>query len=395
MRIKVQLAITLFIMTLLLPGTVFSGELTISFTGDIMMHSAVKQCAACNNRIDASGSSTNNAGFDYLFEQVAPHFKKSDIIAGNLEFPIAAPFESQEIIFNCPPEVLQALKKTGFTMFSLANNHILDQGISGARETLDRVLQGGFDAAGANCTEEAARRGVIKKKGNLTVGFLACTGIINYPIRQNSKIHINWFYNEQKLSQDIINMKKQADFVVLMVHTGQEYRTEPEPADSALMKKYCDTGVDCIIGHHPHVLQPLEQYRASDGRLCHIFYSLGNFISNQSAKAIKSPGAGDINTEESIIVTLKVSKSIIAKKIKTRFSLLSIITKKKYNNSRECPDIQVVPLAGYLRQTRQGLKSGTDAVISSDRVNLLEEKSANIKKIIMGDADSRTIDFIE
>jgi poly-gamma-glutamate synthesis protein (capsule biosynthesis protein) len=377
------------------PLSLQARELLISFTGDIMMHSAVKASAARNDRTGPDGASLNNAGFDYLFEPIAPLLKKSHIVAGNLEIPIAGTFESREIIFNCRPEVLPALKKAGFTMLSLANNHILDQGIPGARETHDRVVQNGLDAAGAGPNEESARAGVIRKSGNLTVGFLACTGITNYPIIRNRLIHINWFYNEASMTRDIKAMKERADYVILMVHTGREYNAVPEAEDAALMRRYCDAGVDCIIGHHPHVLQPLERYRAPDGRICHIFYSLGNFISNQSIP-VKEKNEVLITTEESLIVTLKIAKNPVTKKIKTRFTLIPIVTRKEYSAARGSPDIQVVPLKTLIAETKKkGAVQNPEGPAAEDTLSSFQKKVRAAKNITMAGSHYDTIIFID
>jgi poly-gamma-glutamate synthesis protein (capsule biosynthesis protein) len=72
------------------------------------------------------------------------------------------------------------------------------------------------------------------------------------------------------------------DAVVVSLHWGDEYTTQPRPADVELAHALCDAGALVVIGHHPHVLQPVEVYRRPDGNSAVIAYSLGNFISNQS-----------------------------------------------------------------------------------------------------------------
>jgi poly-gamma-glutamate synthesis protein (capsule biosynthesis protein) len=76
--------------------------------------------------------------------------------------------------------------------------------------------------------------------------------------------------------------RSQCDFLVVSIHWGVEYAPAPLPADVETAHKMLDAGAAVIVGHHPHVLQPMETYRTADGRDAVIFYSLGNFLSNQS-----------------------------------------------------------------------------------------------------------------
>ena len=76
--------------------------------------------------------------------------------------------------------------------------------------------------------------------------------------------------------------RAQCDLLVISVHWGTEYATAPRPEDVEMAHKMLDAGASVIVGHHPHVLQPIETYTTADGRMTVIFYSLGNFLSNQS-----------------------------------------------------------------------------------------------------------------
>jgi hypothetical protein len=69
---------------------------------------------------------------------------------------------------------------------------------------------------------------------------------------------------------------------VVSIHWGTEYAPAPRPEDVEIAHKMLDAGASVIVGHHPHVLQPIETYTTNDGRMAVIFYSLGNFLSNQS-----------------------------------------------------------------------------------------------------------------
>jgi poly-gamma-glutamate synthesis protein (capsule biosynthesis protein) len=76
--------------------------------------------------------------------------------------------------------------------------------------------------------------------------------------------------------------RAQCDLLVVSIHWGIEYATAPRPEDVEMAHKMLDAGASVIVGHHPHVLQPVETYTTADQRNAVIFYSLGNFLSNQS-----------------------------------------------------------------------------------------------------------------
>jgi poly-gamma-glutamate synthesis protein (capsule biosynthesis protein) len=76
--------------------------------------------------------------------------------------------------------------------------------------------------------------------------------------------------------------RTKCDLLVVSIHWGTEYAPAPRPEDIDTAHKILEAGATVIVGHHPHVLQPVESYRTADGRDTVIFYSLGNFLTNQS-----------------------------------------------------------------------------------------------------------------
>ena len=283
-------------------------DVTIAFSGDIIMHGPVRSCAFRNNNKTPLGASLNNGGFDHLFEKVAPIFKSSDMAVGNMEFCIYPPFISNGTTFNCRPEIIPALKTAGFTLLTVANNHILDQGIDGFRYAVRLLDSYVMPYVGAHVQQDRARAGHIVTINGIRIGFLAGTGVMNHepPARG---FNINDIYDEKSMSADIASMRSRADFTVLLAHFGSEYVSSPAKKDRELLRRYCDRGVDLVVGHHPHLLQGKERYTAKDGRLCQIFYSLGNFISNQTWENLGSVRKKeDLSPQDSIIVQCILSK---------------------------------------------------------------------------------------
>jgi poly-gamma-glutamate synthesis protein (capsule biosynthesis protein) len=346
---------TLLKIILVLPALLLTGcqkqeriMLSLSFTGDIMMHIPVKNCAARANRTDPEKKiSLNNEGYDFLFERIRPTLLKSDLVLGNMEFPVAAPYTSEPWIFNCPKSVLPAMKLAGFTLVTIANNHMLDQGADGAITTMKNLRESGLPFIGAGASEPEARQGLVLERKGVRVGYIAYTGVSNYPIPKNRKdLAINWFYDEEKVKEDIRAMRTRCDYLVLSVHAGVEYDHQPQARDGMLMKKYLDEGADIVIGHHPHVLQPVERYRTVDGRDTVICYSLGNFISNQRDEVPMYNGKLRQGTRDSMIVTVIIEKT--KEGLVKTFSTTPIVTVNRIDTASGGRVIQTMPAGSDL-----------------------------------------------
>lgn len=291
----------------LLQAENYEQKMSVAFTGDIIMHIPVKNVAALHNVKDETGESKNNGGFDFLFEKITPLLTSADVAVGNMEFPVAKPYKSRPWVFNCTPDVIPAMKRAGISAVITANNHVLDQRSAGLLETMELLKNYGVSYAGTGATAAEARDGIVLSVNGINCGVLACTGISNTPIpKKNKQVFVNWFYNEEEIIADITAMKAKVDIVILVVHTGAEYVPLPNAEDRALMRGYLDAGADVIIGHHPHIVLPAEEYSASDGRETIIFYSLGNFISNQSS-VVKYAGR-NISTRHGLVVKINMQK---------------------------------------------------------------------------------------
>jgi hypothetical protein len=279
----------------------------ISFVGDIMMHGAVKRSAFVNNRL-REGRSINNRGFDYLFERIRPYLEDSDINVANMEFPVSPPFIGMGMVFNCTHEIIPAIKRSGINLLTIANNHMLDQGRNGLLDTMRYLRHYGMDFIGVNGTERAARGGIIIEINGIRIGFIAYTGISNYGFPENPRgYYINYLYNKRSVRADIRRIKRESDYLIMIAHRGIEYRRIPQKMDRVIMREYLNEGVDLIVGHHPHVLQYIERYITNDRRVTYIFYSIGNFISNQRFSYELSEGE-HYTTQESIILNLYLSR---------------------------------------------------------------------------------------
>ena len=183
-----------------------------------------------------------------------------------------------------PRQTISLLKKYGFNAVNLANNHILDYFADGDKETRSNLAKanivsfGGYETGDKACTTTSKNGLKIALCGFNDVGEVL---------------------NVESFIKKINNAKKEHDFVFINAHWGEEYSTVPTLRQKDLAHKFIDTGADLIIGHHPHVVQPMEIYKEKP-----IFYSLGNFIFDQ-----KSPE--NVKTGFSVGVVASKEKMIL------------------------------------------------------------------------------------
>ncbi|MBN2080377.1 MAG: CapA family protein [Spirochaetes bacterium] len=365
-----------------------AGEVRISFVGDIIMHIPVKNSVQYRNIHNAEGTaSLNNRGFDFLFERVRDDLQGSDVVVGNMEFPIAPPFSSKPRIFNCRPEILPAMKKAGFTMMHIANNHILDQADRGVVTTMGFIRNSGMDYLGVGENEPAARAGLMKTVRGIRIGFLGYTGLLNYHRpRRPSGYYLNWFYDRGKVIADIEAMKKRADFIVMVVHAGVEYDRVPSNRDVKLMREYIDHGVDLVIGHHSHVIQPVERVLAKDGRVSFIFYSLGNFVSNQNPTPALMIDGYPITPRDAIIVHCMLRGNGPGERPDAVFNVVPVHTVNERERDTGLRVIQAVAIDRHIEMLKKELSGSTakEKVDIERRIQNLYQKITTIKRALFG-----------
>ncbi len=257
-------------------------QLTLGAVGDVLMHGAVKASAAAHR--DPRGG--DEEGYGSLYAEVADLLSAPDLTFANLETPIAPAADrgSRSYVFNAPPAAARALRAAGVDLVSVANNHVFDQGREGFLETLRRLDEAGLAWVGAGTPPAEAGPRLVEVRG-LRLAFLAWTRFFNDdgnacpPAGQCLRAAL---LDAERATAAVRQAAASADAVVVSLHWGEEYAAAPRPQDVELAHRLAEAGALVVLGHHPHVLQPLELYRRADGRVAVIAYSLGNFVSNQS-----------------------------------------------------------------------------------------------------------------
>jgi poly-gamma-glutamate synthesis protein (capsule biosynthesis protein) len=264
-------------------------QVSFAIAGDVIPHEPVRAAAA------AAGPDAQ--GWDALFSDVADVFHSADFGFVNMETPVAPAHSrgSKPFMFDAPVALPQALKASGVKIVSFANNHVMDQGWPGFAETRDHLREVGLLFSGTGDTAQTSWQPVFTEANGIKVGWLGMTRWLNgnHNPDKDDQPHVNFFpypgesggaagADEAQVLAAVKAARTQCDFLVVSIHWGIEYAPAPRPEDIDAAHKMLDAGASVIVGHHPHVLQPVETYRTADGRNTVIFYSLGNFLSNQS-----------------------------------------------------------------------------------------------------------------
>ncbi len=241
-------------------------ERTLMFVGDVML---------------SRGVGSRMRGLDdweYPFEKAAEILRTADLTFGNLECPISDQGRDLRHLysFRADPRALQGLEGAGFDVVSQANNHTYDWGPKALLDSLQRLRAAGIRTVGAGRNDLEAHYPLIVDLEGLRVGFLAYVEISpKEAVAGVDRPGVAWLDSERVLA-DIRFARPLVDVLVVCPHWGVEYSPEPRPDQVKLAQQIIDAGGDLIVGSHPHVVQPLDQYR---GRW--IAYSLGNFVFDQ------------------------------------------------------------------------------------------------------------------
>jgi poly-gamma-glutamate synthesis protein (capsule biosynthesis protein) len=270
--------------------------------GDCVLHEAFQQSALVNGE--------DRYDFTDIFSAIKPYTEAADYSL--ISFESAATNKRDDYsgypTFNCPPEIFDAFKETGFDLVNNSNNHQLDRRLSGMLETRDNIRSRGIEVIGAYDGEEP--RYMIKDLNGIKVGIMAYTYSCNMnenalsPEQQKKHLAL---IDEVRMKKEISEMEQKADVSVVAMHWGTEYTQKPTDYQKKLAHEMISWGADVILGSHPHVVQPSETVELN-GETKYIIYSMGNFVSNQRRGASGYPKTHKELSEDSMLVNILFSK---------------------------------------------------------------------------------------
>ncbi|TDL83183.1 CapA family protein [Peribacillus frigoritolerans] len=274
------------------PPKSFKSTVTLSAIGDILIHGRVYN--------DAKTGSTYD--FKPMLKEVKPLIGKSDITFANQETMIGGTEIGLSTYpsFNSPFEVVDAFQDAGVDIAGIANNHTLDRGEKAILNATDRYDEIGMPYVGGYRNIQDADTPRVINKNGVKLGFLAYTyGTNGIPV-PDGKPHLVNLIDKPKMMKDIEEMKKLSDAVIVSMHWGVEYIRLPNEEQQELAQFLADQGVHLVIGHHPHVLQPMEWVKGKDGNKTFVVYSLGNFLSGQVGEYKEIGGIFSINLTKAL-----------------------------------------------------------------------------------------------
>ena len=217
----------------------------------------------------------------YPFAAVVDTLRAADILFGNLESAISLRTRHRDtsgMVFTAPLLAAQSLARAGFDILSTANNHGWDGGRAGMEETMRQLTRAGIMFVGSAVGRSMAEQPVIVRRRGWRVAFFAVTRAWNASPNDfygHEGANYVAFGDPRWIYPALQRMKAEGrvDLIVVSVHGGTEFSDEPHPSLQRFYEGLVDAGADIVLGHHPHVLQPVVWHQGKP-----IAQSLGNFI---------------------------------------------------------------------------------------------------------------------
>ena len=264
-------------------------RLSLIMVGDALLHSSLYRDGYQNGTYD----------FTSQLELIKPEIQKHDLAFYNQESILGGTSIglSDYPNFNSPQEFGDAMIDAGFNLVSLANNHTMDRGVTAIQNSCDYWKTKDVLAAGSYCSAEDAEEIKKKKKNGIKYTMLAYTYGTNGITVPSDKPYLVNLYSDELAKADIEKVRDKVDLLIVSMHWGTEYRSEPTDEQKREAEYLSNLGVDIIIGTHPHVIEPITYINDTL-----VIYSLGNFISAQSTN-------NDYNTMVELMTSVDVVKT--------------------------------------------------------------------------------------
>lgn len=305
-------------------------KISLIMAGDALIHSSVYDDAYEDGKYN----------FDKMLSFIKPIVKEHDLAFYNQESILGGVKLglSSYPAFNSPQEVGEAFTNAGFNLVSLANNHTLDKGkkaiISSNNywKTKKNVVTNGS----ANSQNDRANIS-INEVNDIKYTLLAYTMTTN-GIKPDNNYYVN-IYSEEQVKEDIEKVRDKVDLLLVSIHWGEEYNTGVTKEQEKVATYLSNLGVDIIIGHHPHVVEPIDYINDTL-----VIYSLGNFLSGQEG----------LEKRIGLMVSLEIEKEQDGIKISEP---TAILTYTYYSNKKVKTNFKIYPfdklnntlLPGYKR----------------------------------------------
>lgn len=251
-------------------------SVTLKAVGDNLIHSPIFK--ACRTE--------DGFNFDGLYTHITPYIENADIAAINQETIFVE--DTQTFTgypaFGTPSEVGESVADAGFNLITHATNHTYDRGYNAILHTMNFWKQyEHITVLGIHESPEKQQEITVWEKDGLKIAMLNFTyGLNGYRLPKDKPYLVNLLDRGEGNADLLRRAEECADITVVFVHFGTEYTHKPTAEQKRDVEFFTENGADVIIGGHPHVIQPVTEHISANGNKSVVFYSLGNFLSNQS-----------------------------------------------------------------------------------------------------------------
>ena len=252
------------------------GVYTLGFAGDILFDPNY----AIYNHFRQTGFDLNSCVKNGLLEEM----NSVDFMMVNNEFPYSdegSPQANKTYTFRAPLDAIEYMKGMGVDAASVANNHAFDYGEAAFLDTLEVMEENEIPHVGGGMNLEEASRPLYLYMDDHKVAIVAASQIerMGTPHSKGATADspgmLRSYADIEPTLAAIREAKENSDYVILFIHWGTEKEVNPDWCEAEQLPQFIDAGADCIIGAHPHILQPIDYVNGVP-----VVYSMGNFWFN-------------------------------------------------------------------------------------------------------------------
>jgi poly-gamma-glutamate synthesis protein (capsule biosynthesis protein) len=252
-------------------------QVSLQFFGDVFLGRALAEQVRFTPVTNRSCPGWNKharsvAVFSDIEDVEQRFFAGVDGTVVNLEGTLSSSSPRDRYRLSQPPGTVEALAAIGVVAANVANNHMGDHGEAGFRATTTALGQHGILAVGA--PGASSQSCAMFRRHGLQIAMCGFNDVVS-PLDLDAA------------AAAVAAARADADFVVVQMHAGREHVVVADARQRALAHRFVEAGADVVIGHHPHVVQPMELHRGRP-----IFYSLGNFVFSPLDPSLPWSGAG-------------------------------------------------------------------------------------------------------
>jgi poly-gamma-glutamate synthesis protein (capsule biosynthesis protein) len=248
------------------------------------------------NRVEKLVSEGNYEGILNDFNGI---IRDNDLTITDLECPLTSSESSRKKIGphqKAHPDCINLISFAGINLVTLANNHIMDYGSAGLIDTLTLCRSKNISTVGVGTTVREASEPYFTTINNRKLAVLNCADD-EFVTTPDHSYKCNSL-DPVQLHNTITRIRNEVDYIIVIVHAGNEYYSLPSPRTKALYRFLVDCGADAVLANHSHAFSGYEVYKSKP-----VFYGLGNFIYDW-------PGKEETSWYRGFVVRLRLSETI-------------------------------------------------------------------------------------